>query len=645
MKQRRMAQKLLAAAVSMAFLAPAHAVLERAGPVDNRATVGGFPAWFQDKTGLALEFCDLTSQAELDGGWCTLIPPGPIFPESFPDNFFPEHFYYRADTSLTVGTTKARLVLAMEAAFANNDPIPGDQIAFGRERVFITNVPFTGTYTVYYPYGKFVFDDVAAGDRIFFTKDVGLTCVATFECALGTGLGPFLLPSPTPGGIEVPPIPDLVVGQDPAYDALVAAGGTTPYPGNGKKYIADPGRLGPVTGSPLPPFVANDGVTYDHNVFRVEGPNGFVMHTTDFTTNGRLVSGNLAGRVSVDRASYAQTVASATGKKLDVFVTGEPTVPARTPAQPQQTAIVPQLLFFDAPCAGTLNPATGEILPPFSAPAGFAPTQLVSADTKYWAQSQPAAIPTAVCVEDTNSRNLAGQVVPTFYNQAVIDEVTPSGGSGATYSPAGGGTLTLSVKSSDTLAPPVLTAPGYGTLVAGALTVSPLAAPPSTVMITSSEGGVAQLLVQTAVGAAGGGTPIAFNDTLTINEDAPPLVISPLANDTLNGGPIPAGATVAITATPSLGTAVLNANNTITYTPNANANGADSLSYTVTVGGTVSNVGVITVNITPVNDPPVAVNDTYDAVTGRVNRANLIANDTDVDSLTDVVNAQIVTWP
>src|SRR6478672_5698295 len=85
MKQRRMAQKLLAAAVSMAFLAPAHAVLERAGPVDNRATVGGFPAWFQDKTGLALEFCDLTSQSELDGGWCTLIPPGPIFPESFPD--------------------------------------------------------------------------------------------------------------------------------------------------------------------------------------------------------------------------------------------------------------------------------------------------------------------------------------------------------------------------------------------------------------------------------------------------------------------------------------------------------------------------------------------------------------------------------
>jgi len=357
------------------------------------------------------------------------------------------------------------------------------------------------------------------------------------------------------------------------------------------------------------------------------------------------VSGNLAGRVTIDRASYAQTVASATGKKLDVFVTGEPTVPARSPTQPQQAAIVPQLTFFSAPCAGTLDPATGELLPPFSAPVGVAPVQMLAADTKYWAQSQPAAIPTSVCVEDTNSRNLAGQVVPTFYNQLVVDEVTPSGGSGATYNPANGGTLSLSVKSSDTLVPPVLSAPAYGTLVAGALTVTPLAAPPSTVLVKSSEGGVAELLVQTAVGTAGGGTPIAFNDTFTINEDAAPLVINPLANDTLNGGPIPAGATVAITATPSLGTAVLNANNTITYTPRANANGADSISYTVTVGGTVSNVGVITVNITAVNDPPVAVNDTFDAVTGSVNRANLIANDTDVDSLTDVVNAQIVTWP
>jgi len=148
MKHRNLAHKLLAASVAMAFLAPAHAVLERAGPVNNAPTVGGYPAWFQDKTGITIEFCDLTSQVEYDGGWCTLIPPGPVFPESFPDNFFDEHFYYRADTSVTVGTTKARLVLAVEAAFATGPVIPGDQMTFGRERVFITNVPFAGTYTV-----------------------------------------------------------------------------------------------------------------------------------------------------------------------------------------------------------------------------------------------------------------------------------------------------------------------------------------------------------------------------------------------------------------------------------------------------------------------------------------------------------------
>ena len=68
------------------------------GPHQQRPPrVGGFPAWFQDKTGLTMEFCDLLSQAELNGGWCTLIPPTPsAAPESFPNNFFIEHFYHDA---------------------------------------------------------------------------------------------------------------------------------------------------------------------------------------------------------------------------------------------------------------------------------------------------------------------------------------------------------------------------------------------------------------------------------------------------------------------------------------------------------------------------------------------------------------------
>src|SRR5262249_23031172 len=46
------------------------------------------------------------------------------------------------------------------------------------------------------------------------------------------------------------------------------------------------------------------------------------------------------------------------------------------------------------------------------------------------------------------------------------------------------------------------------------------------------------------------------------------------------------------------------ANGVITYTPNANYNGTDTFTYTVTSGGTTE-TATITVNITPVNDAPV----------------------------------------
>lgn len=650
-----LARTILATSVALALMSPAQAALERMGPINNSPTVGGFPAWFQDKSGIALEFCDPLNQAELDGGWCTLIPPGPVYPESFPGNFFPEHFYFDATAGANVGTTKARLIMAMEAAFANNAAAAGDQMTFGRIRIFITNVPFTGDYTVYHPYGKWVFPGVAAGDRIFFTQDVGVACVGTFTCALGTDIGPFVLPSPTPGGAELPPIPDLVPGLDPVYDLLVSTGAATPYPNTGKKYLGDPARIGPVTGSPLPDFVGNDGLTYNHNVFRVEGPNGFVMHTHDFGVNGRLMTGAMPGKVAVDRASYAQVVGSTTGKKLDVFATGQPASQGRTPAQPAPPAVTPILTFFDAPCTGTVDPNTLAVLPPYSAPVGATETQMVAADTKYWGQAHPAAVPTAVCVEDSTSRNAAGQVVPSFYLAAVTDELTPLGGSGATYDPANGGTLSISTKSSDTLLPPVITAAGYGTLTNGLLTVTPLAAPPSKVTVVSSEGGTSELLVQTGVGSAGGGpVPLALNDEFALNEDcsatpatscAAPLTFNPIANDTFNGLPVPAGSVVTITAAPRIGTVVLNADNTMTYTPNANVNGAEGIGYTVTVNGAVSNIAYITINITPVNDIPVAVNDTAGAVVARANTINLIANDTDIDGAADLANAQIVSWP
>jgi len=652
----------VAAVIAAAALNPfiAHAALERMGPIDSSPAVGGFPSWFQDKTGITMEFCSLTNQTELTNGWCTLIPPGPVFPETFPNPFFIEHFYHDAVAIAKDATTRARLIIAVEASFANGSQvIPGQQMTFGRIRIFITNVPFAGTYTVYHPYGKWTFSNVAAGDRIFFTDDVGLGCVGTFTCTLGTDIGPFLLPSPTPGGAEVPPIPDLQPGQDPFYDILVNAGGAKPYPGTGKKYIADPGRLGPVTGSPLPPFVGNDGVTYNHNILRVEGPNGWSITQQNFNTTGRLLNGALPENVTVDRASYANPVAgSPTGIKLDVMATGTPTVNSRLPAQPQPVPTFPIVSFYEAPCAGTIDPNTGAVLPPFSVPAGVTQTQMVNADTKFWGQAHPAAVPTSVCVVDQTSVNAAGVVTPTFYNVPVVDEVAITavqGSSGAVYTPQNGGSLQINANSTDTAVPASLTAAGYGPLVGGALTIAPLAAPPAVLTVNSSEGGAASLIVTTKVGVAGGGAPpVAVNDSFTMFEDcsstpatscAAPPTFAPLANDTLNGGPIPAGATVNIVTPPRLGTAVLNADNTITYTPNPNANGTDGITYTVTYLGSTSGQAQMAITITPVADFPVAVDDNQGAVVGKANSVNVIANDTDPDGAAAITNAQIVTWP
>ncbi|MDB5957063.1 hypothetical protein, partial [Ramlibacter sp.] len=99
-------RNLISAAVVLAIAAaasPAFATLERLGPVDRSPTIGGYPAWFQDHTGVAVDFCDPKSQAELTGGWCTVLPGNVNFPESFPGNFFNEHFYYDAVSKIGGG--------------------------------------------------------------------------------------------------------------------------------------------------------------------------------------------------------------------------------------------------------------------------------------------------------------------------------------------------------------------------------------------------------------------------------------------------------------------------------------------------------------------------------------------------------------
>src|SRR3954470_7807520 len=94
---KRFCSSILPASAALLMLGvtfPARAELERVGPTSNDPRVGGFPAWYQDKTGIAIEFCGPINQAEADSGHCNLVTGDAIAPESFPTNFFDEHFYW-----------------------------------------------------------------------------------------------------------------------------------------------------------------------------------------------------------------------------------------------------------------------------------------------------------------------------------------------------------------------------------------------------------------------------------------------------------------------------------------------------------------------------------------------------------------------
>lgn len=616
----------------------ASAELARVGPIDR---ANGYPAWYQDKSGLTLDFCQNLSAAELAGGWCVLLPPdvpSGAGPETFPNNFSDEHFYWlanagdrRAPVPGTNQTVVAQLVLALEGAFGGGPVVAGDQMVFSRLRIRLNPIPFDGNYTVYTPYGKFEFPNQVAGDRLFSTEDIGITPGAFAEALKGR-VGPFLLPSATPGGTEVPPIPDLRPGQDPFHDILVNTGAASAYPGNGRRYVADPARVGPLTGSPLPDYVIAGGATRNANIFRIEGPNGFVYETTDFTVAGRVFEGAIAGMATVDRASYQRT---ATNRQVDVYATASPTLQARLPAGSPSATVSTQMAYFDAPCTPSVD-ADGNFVPPYSAPANAVANQMLNTGRQYYGQSRPASIPSEVCIQ-ANAINSGGQATTVYMPAQLGDQIFISE---ALYDP---NTQALSVKakSSDQLVQQTLKVEGFDAPLdaSGQMVANEVLAPPSKVVVLSSGKGLNEMQVSAGTVTGGGSTlPVANNDTLTVLEDSGATVIKVLLNDNnVNGG------TVAISSPATLGTAVANADGSVTYTPRLNANGTDRFGYKVTANGKVSNEGSVAVTITPVNDPPVANADSTSALRGIQSNFNVLANDTDPDGAADLASAVIVT--
>ncbi|NVN50625.1 Ig-like domain-containing protein [Mycolicibacterium hippocampi] len=146
--------------------------------------------------------------------------------------------------------------------------------------------------------------------------------------------------------------------------------------------------------------------------------------------------------------------------------------------------------------------------------------------------------------------------------------------------------------------------------------------------------------VSVAVAPAADSAPVTTNDVLTIDEDSGTTNIDVLDNDSDPDGD---ALTVTSVGTPEWGGSVtVNANGTIAYTPATNFNGVDFFTYTVS-DGTNSATATVTVTVAPVDDAPVAIDDTATTSEETAVIINVVGNDDDVD--TTSLNVVAVSTP
>ena len=136
----------------------------------------------------------------------------------------------------------------------------------------------------------------------------------------------------------------------------------------------------------------------------------------------------------------------------------------------------------------------------------------------------------------------------------------------------------------------------------------------------------------------------ALNDAYSVVEDTALVVPAPgvLANDQGAFGSL----TAEQPSDPPNGTVVaFGANGSFTYQPNPNFSGTDSFTYRARAGA-FTDLATVTITVTPVNDPPTAVPNTYTVAEDGTLTTNATsgvrANDVDVETPTNSLTIQLV---
>ena len=400
---------------------------------------GGFASWYQDSHGRTLDLClskALSSRVPSAPGapsyMCSLLPTPGVFDDAqpivFPTNFPDEAFWFTGETALVDAARGIDLgyVSAIEAAFAAEEPVEGDQVSFARVRIRV-DVPTAGTYVITHPYGVEVFNIDTPGRRaINMTRDIGIGSPKTYDGALKGDIGPFLRSVNGP------------------YTE------TNPLTGAAEQFIGDPNLSEPVTGSP-----------FNTNYVRIEGPNGLDLRTTTFAVSGKLSTVVRPTPMITQRSTYSRKAGESTPvAQQDVFVLAPP-----APGTAAITSSTPVLNMTEANSTGSWY-AQSSVNPTL-------PTTLqVTADNHLAiASSTPTTLPMVltdlVIIQSAQYSLSSGQltVVASTSDETSPPVLTASSGSGAAIGALG----------------------GDGAVKTLATGISPI--PPAKVQVTSSNGG------------------------------------------------------------------------------------------------------------------------------------------------------------
>lgn len=417
----------------------AQAALFAVDPGPYTPANGGFANWYQDTHGRTLDLClskALSSRVPSAPGapsyMCSLLPTPGVFDDTqpivFPSNFPDEAFWFTGETSLVDAARGIDLtyVSAIEAAFAAEEPVEGDQVSFARIRIRV-DVPTEGTYVITHPYGVDVFNIDTPGRRaINMTRDIGIGTPKTYDGALKGDIGPFLRSVNGP------------------YTE------TNPLTGAAEQFVGDPNLSEAVTGSP-----------FNTNFVRIEGPNGLDLRSTTFAVSGKLSTVVRPTPMIAQRSTYSRKAGdSAPVAQQDVFVLAPP-----APGTAAVTSSTPVLNMTEANSTGSWY-AQSSVNPTL-------PTTLqVTADNHLAiASSTPTTLPMAltdlVVIQSAQYSLSSGQltVVASTSDETSPPLLTATSGSGAAIGALG----------------------GDGAVKTLATGISPI--PPAKVRVTSSNGG------------------------------------------------------------------------------------------------------------------------------------------------------------